>query len=133
MLDGRKPLARFTEVYPTDWRDPQVDSFAPYVAMGLFTERIFDERFTEPHRTHAGRTIEGVRTIYFAAHGEEWRIDAAILLGETLRKAKTKWNEAFERMEGSLLGYKDWENDWHIENSYRPWMREAESQRNAAG
>jgi hypothetical protein len=35
------------------------------------------------------------------------------------------WNEAFERMEGSLLGYKDWENDWHIANSYRPWMREA--------
>jgi hypothetical protein len=123
VLDGRKPLARFTEEYPACWHNPQIDCFAPYVAEGLFIERIVDEPFPEPHLGRDGRKVEGVRTFYFAARGEEWRIDAAILLTQTVRKSK--WNETFERPEGSLLGYKDWENDWWIENRYRPCERQA--------
>ena len=39
----------------------------------------------------------------------EWRIDAYLLLHQTA--IKTGWREGFERMEGSFLGYKEWQND----------------------
>jgi hypothetical protein len=29
--------------------------------------------------------------------------------------AKTGWSEGFERLEGKLLGYKDWQTDIHLE------------------
>jgi hypothetical protein len=32
---------------------------------------------------------------------------------------KTKWNETLERMEGSLLGYTEAQNDWHIEHKFK--------------
>ena len=34
--------------------------------------------------------------------------------------AKSGWSEGFERIQGSLLGYEDWQNDIFIENIYRP-------------
>jgi hypothetical protein len=37
--------------------------------------------------------------------------------------AKSGWNEGFERMQGSLLGYEDWQNDIFIEQCYRPTVR----------
>jgi hypothetical protein len=32
---------------------------------------------------------------------------------------KSGWNEGFERLEGNLLGYEDWQNDYHIEHFFR--------------
>jgi hypothetical protein len=32
---------------------------------------------------------------------------------------KSGWNEGFERLEGALLGYENWENDYHIEHFFR--------------
>ena len=29
------------------------------------------------------------------------------------------WNETYERLEGMLFGYEDWQNDWWIENGRR--------------
>jgi hypothetical protein len=29
--------------------------------------------------------------------------------------AKAGWNEGFERLEGSLLGYEEWQTDLHLE------------------
>jgi len=43
--------------------------------------------------------------------------------GDTLNARRTSkasrksgWNENFERLEGMLFGYEDWQNDWWIEN-----------------
>jgi hypothetical protein len=64
----------------------------------------------------------GTRRVLYALPGEQWRIDAYLLLWKTAKEAG--WNEGFERMEGSLLGYEDWENDFHIEQHYRKAKRE---------
>ena len=34
--------------------------------------------------------------------------------------AKCGWSEGFERVQGSLLGYEEWQNDIFIEKIYRP-------------
>ena len=38
--------------------------------------------------------------------------------------AKSGWSEGLERMQGSLLGYEDWQNDIYIEKIFRPRQRE---------
>jgi hypothetical protein len=43
--------------------------------------------------------------VFYALPGQEWRIEALILLLKTAEV--TGWNEGFERMERSLLGYED--------------------------
>jgi hypothetical protein len=59
----------------------------------------------------------GIRRVLYALSDEQWRIDAYLLLWKTADKSG--WNEGFERLEGSLLGYEDWENDYHIEHFFR--------------
>ncbi|MBY2926829.1 hypothetical protein HF259_36605 [Rhizobium leguminosarum] len=51
-----------------------------------------------------------VRDVYHTLNGEEWRIPAMNLIW----KAGGGWNEHFERLEGMLFGYEDWQNDWWI-------------------
>jgi hypothetical protein len=43
--------------------------------------------------------------------------------GDTLNARRTSkasrksgWNENFERLEGMMFGYEDWQNDWWIED-----------------
>jgi Protein of unknown function (DUF5131) len=63
------------------------------------------------NKKKAGR--QGFRTVYYTPKGEEWRVAAHKLI----RKASDKsggWNEHFERLEGMLFGYEDWQNDWWI-------------------
>jgi hypothetical protein len=59
----------------------------------------------------------GIRRVLYALPGEEWRIDAYLLLWKTAEKSG--WNERFARLEGTLLGYEDWQNDYHIEHFFR--------------
>ena len=61
-----------------------------------------------------GRVFEGTRTAYYTPKGEEWRIRAWKLIPR--RPAKAGWNNDFERLEGMLFGYEDWQNDWSIED-----------------
>jgi hypothetical protein len=65
--------------------------------------------------------IEGFRTVYYTRLGEEWRISAWKLIKKAA--AKSGWNEHFERMEGMLYGYEDWQNDWWIEHLRRRGVR----------
>jgi hypothetical protein len=109
MLERKKPLAAFCDVHPKN-HDAEVipeQDFAPYVEKGTFIKR---EHITasSPH---------GIRRVLYALPGEEWRIDAYLLLWETAEKAG--WSEGFERMEGRLLGYEDWQIDFHIENRFK--------------
>lgn len=59
-----------------------------------------------------------MRIVMYALPHQEWRINAMILLMDTV--AKAGWSEGFERMQGSLLGYEDWENDIFIEKICQP-------------
>jgi hypothetical protein len=111
MLKGSKPLAVFFDVcsggsevsFEEQW-------FEPYVAAGRFIKRV-----------QRGVRIKGSDwehcRVLFAQPGEEWRIDAYLLMKKVAEHSG--WNEALERMEGSLLGYEDWQNDVFIERFYR--------------
>lgn len=110
MLKGEKPLAVFFERHPSDPGDSFIPEhlFAPYVEAGLFFASEFiiaDVRGGEN------------RFVLYAAKGEEWRIPAYILLQKTV--IFSGWNAGFTRMEGSLLGYEDWQNDIFIERCFK--------------
>lgn len=108
MLKGVKPFAAFSELYApgSDEEFIPETTFQPYVESKLLTkvERILSVK---------GRDI---RFVLYARSGEEWRINAYMLLQQTAQKVS--WNEGFERMEGSLLGYTEWENDICIKEIY---------------
>ncbi|CAN7672561.1 hypothetical protein [Mesorhizobium sp. LjNodule214] len=112
MLEGHKPLAVFHDAYPAQWLSETLDRFDPLVRSGRLTRRLVDTPFTEAERARFPG-FQGWRRAFFSLPGEEWRIDAFLLLSKV--SAQTGWSEALERMEGLLLGYEDWQNDWWIE------------------
>jgi len=122
MLAGTKPLAYFSGRYPSN---PDVEEipdrlFDPWVAKGHFVKR----EYIELLRDAAGRGWQrglGIRIVLYALREQAWRIEAFILLLNTA--AKAGWNEGFERMQGSLLGYEEWQNDIFIEEIFRPALR----------
>jgi hypothetical protein len=111
MLQGRKPLAVFSGQNPPNQDCEEVPErfFDPHVTAGKFIKR----EVIEPDRCGA----YGKRFVFYAVLTETWRIDAYILMLNIA--AKTGWGEGFERMQGSLLGYEDWQNDIFIENIYK--------------
>jgi hypothetical protein len=74
----------------------------------LHREEVLDP-FDSPVRGYLG-----TRTVYYTPKGEEWRIPAYKLIWEASGKSGG-WNEHFERLEGMLYGYEDWQNDWWID------------------
>jgi hypothetical protein len=116
MLEGRKPFAFFVEEYPPH-RHSTEDHFDPHVAKGLLHKQVDVEPFGEPIRGVNGQLFEGVRTVCYALRGEEWRVSAWKLIREAAQKSR--WNENFERLEGMLLGYDDWQNDWWIAGTFQ--------------
>jgi hypothetical protein len=114
MLAGSKPLAAFVDVHPSvdgAFGIPERE-FEPHVASGLIVKRDVIEPPSADERPIEGLR-RGTRLVLYALKGEEWRINAYLLLRRTA--AKSGWNEGFERMEGSLLGYEDWQNDVQID------------------
>lgn len=114
MLERGKPLAHFSDYYPSDPDEeifPEL-AFAPYVQGGKFVKREFVELlWTPPPKDHP--EIRGTRHVFYARPGEAWRIDAYITM--MAAAAKAGWSEGFERLQGSLLGYQDWQTDLHLE------------------
>jgi len=111
LLEGRKQLARFSEAYPPNlhWNEEKFDRS---VAEGALHKEVVIEPFEQPVHAKNGSALEGLRTVYYTRKGEEWRIPASRLLRAAA--AKSKWNEDFERMEGMLFGYEEWQSDWWI-------------------
>lgn len=116
MLDGRKPLAVFGDGYPSDRFDDYLAPFEPFVAAGKIVRRIVNEPM--PHIKERRPDLDGIRHVYFALPGEEWRIDAYLLLMDSCKSGEAR-ADVQERLQGSLLGYEDWQNDWWIENRAR--------------
>jgi hypothetical protein len=106
MLEGSKPLAAFVDSYPSDAEYEVIPErhFDPHVAAGRFLKR---------EKTYSDQGEDGThqafRRVLYAQVKEAWRIDAYLLLHETVKISG--WNEGFERMEGTLLGYEQWQND----------------------
>ncbi len=107
LLDGRKKLARMSHAYPPAAFDGE-DRFEAWVADGFLHREEVIEPFDPPVQKYLGH-----RTVYYTPKGEEWRIPASKLIWEASGKSGG-WNEHFERLEGMLYGYEDWQNDWWI-------------------
>jgi hypothetical protein len=114
MIDGRKQFARMGGGYYPPDRYEGEDRFDRYVSQGLLHKEVELEKFDEPLRLKNGRILEGFRTVYYTRLGQEWRIAAWKLISKASRKSG--WNEDFERLEGMLFGYEDWQNDWWIDD-----------------
>jgi hypothetical protein len=107
MLKGEKPLTVFHDAHP--WQSHELlelcERFEPYVAEGRFIKREYlDKDQSEEHQYF--------KWVFFALPAESWRIDAYILLKQTAKLSG--WNDGFERMEGTLLGYTDEQNTIHL-------------------
>ncbi|MGR9471073.1 hypothetical protein [Rhizobium leguminosarum] len=106
MLEGRKKLARFTDILPST-----EEAFDRWVAKSVLHKEVFVEPIPEALKPFAiGPNHGAIRDVYYTLKGEEWRIPAMNLLW----RAGGGWNEHFERLEGMLFGYADWQIDWWI-------------------
>jgi hypothetical protein len=112
MPDGRKKFARMSTEYPA--KHEGEDQFNRSVAQGVLHKEVELEKFAEPIRLQDGRLFEGFRTAYYTLKGEEWRIPAWKLILKA--SSKSSWSEDFERLEGMLFGYEDWQSDWWIDD-----------------
>jgi len=114
MLEGRKQFARMYYEYPPE-RHPEEDRFDRYVEQGFLHKEVELEPFAQSVQAKTGQRYDGVRTAYYTRKGEEWRIPAWKLIREASQKSG--WNENFERLEGMLFGYEEWQNDWWIDHT----------------
>jgi hypothetical protein len=105
LLNGQKKLARMGNEYPpmTFYGE---DAFERHVASGDLHREEVIEPFDKPIRQWLGH-----RTVYYTPKGEEWRIQAMKLIWTAFPKTGG-WNESYERLEGMLFGYEDWQSDW---------------------
>jgi hypothetical protein len=109
MLEGSKPLAMFY----LDADEDEIEDFFPKskfdqcINNGLLVGR--ECIITMDLSSTLGKIIR-IRYFFYAKIGEEWRIDAMILLIHTENRL-TIYDEGLDMMMGSLLGYSDEEND----------------------
>jgi hypothetical protein len=113
MLEGRKPLAVFHDVYPFEPFERQMSRFDAFVRDGRFVRRIVDQPWPEP-RVARGLEFRGTRKVYVSLADQAWRIDAYALLEKVAERSG--WSESLERFQGALLGYGEEQNDWWIEH-----------------
>ena len=109
MLEGKKPLAAFCDVYPRNHNVeviPEKD-FAPYIEKGTFIKR---EHIT------TGLPC-GMRRVLYALPDRNGELMPIFCYGKPQKKlAGVKVSSA---LEGRLLGYEEWQIDFHIENRFR--------------
>lgn len=116
MLERGKPLAHFSDGY-TGEPDEEIfpeEAFSPHVENGKFVKREFVEPETlQGPRPKGHADIRGIRHLFYARTSEAWRIDAYIMM--MAAAARSGWSESLERLQGSLLGYQEWQTDAHLE------------------
>ncbi|WP_210180568.1 hypothetical protein [Rhodoplanes sp. Z2-YC6860] len=94
--------------------------FDQWVDKGMLHREVVIEPFDVPAKGYLG-----TRTVFYTPKGEEWRIPAHKLIWRASAKG---WNETFERLEGMLFGYEDWQCDWwidHLSQRGRRWRQNA--------
>jgi len=107
MLSGEKPLSVFSDPVKTfsDNYSKKERLFDGYVEKGVLINftAIIDKG-----------EVGDIKFLFYATPEEAWRIKSYILLQKT--HVKCGWNDCLERIEGSLLGYSDAQNDEWLEN-----------------
>ena len=106
MRSGKKPLAMFyAEIaeLPNEVLIPE-QAFAPHLVSGAIVRA--DITLESAYSASLGRNAH-IRYVFFALADQTWRIGAMSLLRESFAKSRCPWNEALERIEGTLLGYTD--------------------------
>ena len=106
MLTGKKPLAMFyaeIDELPNEVLIPE-QAFAPYVISGQIVRA--EITLESGYSALLGRNAH-IRYVFFALAQQAWRISAMSLLRGSFAKSRCPWNEALERIEGTLLGYTD--------------------------
>lgn len=105
MKSGEKPLSVFTKMIPDNPETFLLPKhlFDPLVSSGDLVSRTYCEILETNSR------FSGIEIILYASAREEWRIEAYMLVRSIARKMG--WSEPLTRMEGSLLGYSEWQND----------------------
>jgi len=110
MLSGEKPLSVLSGMIPANDSFEEIPEylFDPHVESGAFVKLEYCQPNSakDPH-------YKGLRVVLYALAHEAWRIDAYLLIRNTA--GKTGWTDALTRLEGSLLGYAEWQNDAFIE------------------
>jgi len=116
MLKGIKPLAYFHDMIFDDHDMGEPDeSFERQVELGTFVKHEVRELW-RPYEFN-GRLVKGEWSRFYALKEEAWRIPAFMLLRKV--RGKHGWSDALERLEGSLLGYTDEQNDEWLENRHQ--------------
>lgn len=117
LINGTKQFARHLEICPPHSHfDEQL--YDRFVSEGLLHKEVFIDTFPKPIKLKDGRVYEGNREVCYTRKGQEWRIPAWRLIRSAF--AKSHWNDDFERLEGMLLGYEEWQMDWwmaHIQEA----------------
>ncbi|VWC00900.1 hypothetical protein BLA23254_04802 [Burkholderia lata] len=114
MVQGRKPFG-FIE-FNSEWRPSVVlkARFDEYVAQGvLHSHEILLDAPARP-----GRPARRIGQVLYTLKGEEWRIEALEFFRKNLN-LHGDGCENMERLEGALLGYERWQNDWWIDHLAR--------------
>ncbi|WP_086386655.1 hypothetical protein [Caballeronia sordidicola] len=110
VVSGLKPLAVFSEHYPEGLVRklfPE-SAFDELVAAGKLIKREFIEHDISMSKINPANRNVRTRYILFSTMSEEWRIDAYILL--LFSGMTAGYGELYDRMQGSLLGYEEWQN-----------------------
>ena len=114
MLKGDKPMSFFTYRANDDsgTKEETEKAFLPYVSEGL----IIKHEHKMDRRRNDGSYVK-VEYLIYTLPTETWRANALVALKEA--GARSGWSEGMERMEGTLLGYSDLQNDIFIETMFR--------------
>lgn len=105
MLAGKKPLAMFVEVVPTESGLIPEKAFEPYVLAGqILMREVYEAALPAPSLPPDAR----LRLVLYALPSEAWRIEAMLLVCQVYDQ-QGGWDEGLERVTGKLLGYEDWQ------------------------
>ena len=105
MREGKKPLAMFLDNVPRDFALFPEAEFDSLVAEEKLVKHVSMTAFPDPGGK-AGNEISHRRVLY-ALPGEEWRIQAFLLVQEIYDSQVPGWRPDLERVIGRLLGYSD--------------------------
>lgn len=108
MKEGLKPLSVFTSMVPAPPGALALPTylFADFVSSGRILTRTYCKLLDK------NPLFNGLEVVLYATPAEAWRLDAYILVRATARKLG--WSEPLVRMEGTLLGYSEWQNNVFI-------------------
>jgi len=110
MLRSEKPMAYFCFKDGLSFEDVCAQPFDRLVAEG----RVNEFRFSIPSRDASTQ----YHYVVYTSPTETWRANCLEFLKRGM--ALSPWSEGLERMEGSLLGFTDEENDIFLERIFRP-------------